>query len=377
MKLVVRLVVAFAVVAALSVAITSLLSYRAAVDRIPRALAQPGVMQPGVMRGAGPPDGAGLGARGQQVLTDQLREANLRAALLALGIALVVGGGVAVGVTRPLERLTTVARRYGQGERDLRARLRGADELAALGRVFDETADRLQAEQDLKQRFTTDVAHELRTPLTVLRSELEAIQDGLMEPDPERIDALLEQVDLLARLVHDLRTLTLAEAGELALRRTSLDLAELARGTADAFRSSAATRHVRIEVEARPVQIHADADRLRQVTGNLLANALHHARPGGRVRLSVGAADGHGGTGATLVVEDDGPGIAAEQLPNVFERFYRVDPARSRSEGGSGLGLAIVRALVELHGGTVRVETADPSRSGELGGARFVVELPG
>jgi len=164
-----------------------------------------------------------------------------------------------------------------------------------------------------------------------------------MEPNSERIDALLEQVDLLARLVHDLRALTLAEAGELALRRTPLDLAELARGTADAFRSSAALRDVRIEVEARPVEVHGDADRLRQVTGNLLANALRHARPGGRVRLRVGSADARGGTGATLVVEDDGPGIAAEQLPKVFERFYRVDPARD----------------------------------GELGGTRFVMELPG
>jgi len=372
MKLVVRLIVAFAAVATLSVAVTSLLSYRAAAERIPRALAQPGVM-----RGAGPPDNAGLGARGQQVLADQLREANLRAAVLALGVAIVVGGGVAVGVTRPLERLTTVARRYGQGERDLRARLRGADELAALGRVFDETADRLQAEQDLKQRFTTDVAHELRTPLTVLRSELEAIQDGLMEPDPERIDALLEQVDLLARLVHDLRTLTLAEAGELALRRTRLDLAELARGTADAFRAAAAVRDVRIEVEARPVELNADADRLRQVTGNLLANALRHARPGGRVRLRVGPSDDPGTPGATLVVEDDGPGIDPEQLPNVFERFYRADPARSRSDGGSGLGLAIVRALVALHGGTVRAENVVHAQDGALGGARFVVELPG
>lgn len=372
MKLVVRLVVAFAAVATLSVAVTSLLSYRAAVDRIPRALAQPGVM-----RGAGPPESAGLGARGQQVLSDQLREANLRAAVLALGIAIVVGGGVAVGVTRPLERLTNVTLRYGQGERDLRARLPGADELAALGRVFDETADLLQAEQDLKQRFTTDVAHELRTPLTVLRSELEAIQDGLMEPDPERIDALLEQVDLLARLVQDLRTLTLAEAGELALQRTRLDLAELARGTADAFRFAAATKHVRIEVEARTVQVYADGDRLRQVTGNLVANALRHALPGGRVRVRAGPADVGGGTGATLIVEDDGPGIAAEQLPNVFERFYRVDPARSRSEGGSGIGLAIVRALVELHGGTVHAENTVPAENGALGGARFVVELPG
>lgn len=364
MRLVTRLVLAFAAVAALSVAISGLLSYRAAADRIPRALAQPGVMG----RGAGPPESAGLGARGREVLLDQLRRANLQAAAIALTIAVATGAGVAIGVSRPLQRLAAVTRRYGRGERTARARLRGGDEIAALGRVFDATADRLQAEQDLKQRFTTDVAHELRTPLTVLRSELEAIQDGLMEPDPARIESLLEQVELLARLVQDLRTLTLAEAGELPLERESLDLAELARRSVDAFAARAAGRDVTLTLDAASVRVDADPLRLRQVAGNLIENAVRHATAGGRVEVRVAPrTDG----GARLEVRDDGRGIPAGDLPHVFERFYRVEAARGREDGGSGLGLAIVRALVELQGGSVRAENADGD------GARFVVELPG
>jgi two-component system sensor histidine kinase BaeS len=361
-KLVTRLVLAFAAVAALSVGITGVLAYRAAADRIPRALANPNVM-----RGGGPPETAGLGARGQEVLLAQLREANLQAAIVALLAAVLVGAAVAVGVTRPLGRLTSVTRRYGRGERDARAELRGHDEVAELGRAFDAAADRLQAEQDLKQRFTTDVAHELRTPLTILRSELEAMQDGLMEADPPRLAALLEQVELLTRLVQDLRTLTLAEAGELTLEPVPLDLTQAARAAAEAFAAAAAARGVELRVEGDSVRVRADPDRVRQIVVNLLDNALRHAREGGRVRVTTSAEAGE----AVLRVEDDGAGIPEQDLPYLFERFYRIDAARRRGDGGSGLGLSIVAALARLHGGSARAENLP------TGGARLTVRLPG
>ena len=363
MKLVVRLVLAFVAVAALSVAVTGWLSFRAAETRIPRALAEPGVM-----RGAGPggsgPETAGLGARGQEVLSRQLRDANLQAAAFALAVAALVGAGVAVGLTRPLERLAQVTRRYGQGDRDARVAPQGRDEIAELGRIFDATADSLQAEERRGRRLTGDVAHELRTPLTVLRSELEAIQDGLMTADPERIGALLEQVELLARLVDDLRTLTRVEHGELSLARDRVDLAAGVRRSVDAFALRARPRGVTLEVEAHAATVTGDDDRLRQLILNLLDNAVRHASS--RVRVEVEA----DGPDVRLRVDDDGPGVPEAEREHVFERFYRVDRARQRDDGGSGLGLAIVRALADAHGGTVRVDRSS------LGGARFEVRLP-
>lgn len=356
-----RLVLAFVAVAALSVAVTGWLSFRAAETRIPRALAEPGVM-----RGAGPggPEAAGLGARGQEVLSRQLRDANLQAAALALAVAALVGAGVAVGLTRPLDRLAQVTRRYGQGDRDARVAPRGGDEIAELGRIFDATADRLQAEERRGRRLTSDVAHELRTPLTVLRSELEAIQDGLMSADPERIGALLEQVELLGRLVDDLRTLTRAEHGELTLARERVDLSAVVRRSVEAFAARARPRGLTLQVEAGPATVTGDEDRLRQVLLNLLANAVRHASSRVRVELEPD------GAYARLRVDDDGAGVPEVRREHVFERFYRIDRARQRDDGGSGLGLAIVRALVEAHGGTVRAETSP------LGGARFEVRLP-
>lgn len=363
MRLVGRLVLAFVAVAALSVGVTGWLSFRAAEVRIPRALAEPGVMR-GAGPGGGGPETLSLGARGQEVLSEQLRSANLQAGALALALAAAVGVGVAVGLTRPLQRLAQVTRRYGQGDRDARVCPRGRDEIAELGRAFDATADRLQAEERRGRRLTSDVAHELRTPLTVLRSELEAIQDGLMDAGPARIEALLDQVELLSRLVDDLRTLTRAEHGELRLSLDPVDLGSSVARTVDAFRSAATSRGVNVLADVQSAQVRGDAGRLQQLTGNLLDNAARHAAS--EVRVSV---DVTGGS-ARLRVDDDGPGVPPAEREHVFGRFYRLDRARQRDDGGSGLGLAIVRALAEAHGGDVTVSEAP------MGGARFEVRLP-
>ncbi len=393
MKLAVKLLLAFAAVAAFSASVTGLFAYRVAADRIPDALRQPGMFRGERLlpdadpradapaappaRGAGPgprtPETAlGLADEGREVLLANLRRANLQAGVVALLAALAVGGGVAVGLTRPLAQLTRATRRYGAGEREARARLEGGDEIAALGRAFDATADRLQAEVDRKERFTSDVAHELRTPLSVLRGELEAIQDGLMEADPERIEALLAQVGLLERLVHDLRTLTRAEARDLALATAPLDVAALAGDVVTTFRPAAHRADVALDVVTPDgaAFVDGDADRLRQVIGNLLDNALRHAPAGGTVRTTVGHGAGSHGPEVHLRVEDDGAGLPEGLEAEVFDRFVRGDTARGRDAGGSGLGLAIVKALVTLHGGTV-----DAGRS-PLGGARFEVRLP-
>jgi two-component system, OmpR family, sensor histidine kinase BaeS len=296
----------------------------------------------------------------------ELRDANLQAALIALGVALLSGGFLAYRFTRPIIELTDVARRYAQGERGLRAPSRGRDEVAELAEVFNRTVDQLQEEQDFKQRFMTDIAHELRTPLTVLKSELEAIQDGLMEADADTVAQLVNQVDLLTRLVQDLRLLTLAEAGELTLRRVPTDLAELANAAVSAFASQADAKGVELRCDAERILLEADRERLKQVLFNLVDNALRHAPAGGWVKLELKREAG----AAILAVSDNGPGIPAEQLPRLFERFFRGDAARSRETGGSGLGLAIAKAIVVLHGGSIRaLNLLD-------GGARFEVRLP-
>jgi two-component system, OmpR family, sensor histidine kinase BaeS len=355
-----RVVLAVALTAIFSVSLTGYLSYRAASERVPRAFGM------AMMHGAGAatrPEGraheAMMASRG---LLAELQGVTVRAAALALAVALALGALVALRTTRPLLELADVTRRYGAGERSARAPARGRDEVAALARVFNDTADRLQREEEARRRLTADVAHELRTPLTVLRSELEAMEDGLMEADPA---ALLGQVELLTRLVGDLRLLSQAEGGELRLEHVEVDLDDEARAAVRSFAARAAEAGVRLEVHADPVRVRGDPDRLRQVVNALLDNALRH---GARSRIEIALR--RQGSDAVLEVADDGPGIPEEQLPLVFDRFYRGDAARGRETGGSGLGLAIVAAIVGLHGGRAAAERV------AAGGARLRVTLP-
>jgi two-component system, OmpR family, sensor histidine kinase BaeS len=376
MTLAARLVVTVALTALFSVSLTGYLSYRAASDSVPRAFGLnlgrgqgPGTMdRPGLggaAAGAGAP-AAGTAAHASRQLLGELQRATIQAAAVALAVAVAGGGWMALRSSRPLVRLADVTRRYGQGERSLRARVDGPTEVASLARVFNATVDHLQAEEAQRRRFTTDVAHELRTPLTVLKSELEAIEDGLMQADPETVRQLVQQVDLLTRLVQDLRLLTLAEAGELTLERAPTDLAEVVRGAVGAFGTRAAQTGVRLTVDAPPLMAWADAERLRQVVNALLDNALRHAPAASEVRVVVGR---HGDDGRIEVL-DEGPGVAEEHRPHVFRRLYRAEPSRQRETGGSGLGLSIVAAIMELHGGRAEVETR------EGGGGRFSVTLP-
>lgn len=365
MNLAARLVLTVALTALFSVTLTGYLSHRAASERVPRAFGMTsGPRGPG---GGGDRPMAGA-ASASRILVGELQGATVQAAAIALAVAVVAGGGLAWQTSRPISRIADVTRRYGAGERSLRAPVTGPEEVATLARVFNDTADRLSAEGAQRQRFTADVAHELRTPLTVLKSELEAIEDGLMQADRETVGQLLQEVDLLARLVHDLRTLTLAEAGELTLHRAVLDLGDLVTRTTRPFGSRAAAGEVRlaIDVEAAPLRVDADAERLQQVMNALLDNALRHAPRGGTIEVAVGRHDHEG----SIDVLDDGPGVEAEHLPFVFERFYRADAARERASGGSGLGLSIVAAIVALHGGTVEA-LARPG-----GGGWFRVRLP-
>ena len=359
MKLASRLVLAFALVALFASGITAALVWQAQQQRVHRFLDRD---LPRAIDGEPhPPGKPPRFFEQQQRLLRELREANLRAALIALVVALGVGGWLAWRMTRPVSELTRATRRYAEGDRDARARVRGHDELAELARAFNELAERLQSEEELDRRRVADIAHELRTPLQVLKGELEALADGVLKPDRETLERLVEEVDHLALLVGDLRLLSLAESGGLALDLEPHDLAELLSKSVDAFATPAEARGVALELDLRPTPANIDPTRMRQVAFNLLDNALRHARS--RVQLTSWTEGGR----ACFAVADDGPGVPPEDLPRVFDRFHRTGPARSR---GSGLGLAIVRAISEAHGGEATVENR------EGGGAVFRVCVP-
>jgi signal transduction histidine kinase len=214
-----------------------------------------------------------------------------------------------------------------------------------------------------------DAAHELRTPLTVIEATTTAILDGIYEHDDQHLETIRQQTQLLSRIVDDLRTVSLAESGRLPLETTELDAAEIAREVVTSFGPAAELAGVslRADVGEEMLPVLADRQRLGQMLGALVDNALRHTPGGGAVVVEAVRAEGQ----IELAVRDDGPGIPAEDLPNVFERFYRGDPSRQRASGTSGLGLSIVKALAEAQHGRVGVEVVKPH------GSRFWLRLPG
>ncbi len=298
-------------------------------------------------------------------LLDRLERGQIVVALWAAGVAVLVGGLLARGLLAPVLRLTEAIRRYGRGDRGSRAVVRGHDQLAELAATFNSLADQIEREEQQKERMIADIAHELRTPLTVLRGELEAVRAGLRRLDAGTLDRLIGEVELLAHLVGDLRLLSSADSGTLVLLKRSCDLAGLVQGVVDSLTPRASAAGVTLSTRLEPGVVLADAERIRQVCYNLLDNALRYAPPGTAVEVSLELR-----AEVIFTVADRGPGIPEEDLSRVFDRLFRVDPARARGEGGSGLGLAIVRTLVEAHGGTVQALR----RSG--GGSVFRVKLP-
>jgi two-component system sensor histidine kinase BaeS len=247
--------------------------------------------------------------------------------------------------------------------------VRGSDELATLGHTFNHMADSLQQAEDARRAMTADIAHELRTPLAVQRANLEALQDGVYPLTAENLAPVIEQNYLLTRLVEDLRTLALADAGQIELERAPTDLTVLVQRMVERFQPQASSQHVSLSFipPTLPIpQISADAIRLEQVLTNLLSNALRYTPEAGRIDLRLSTTDGS----IRLSIHDSGPGIPEESMPYIFERFYRVDKSRARAEGGTGLGLAIARQLARAHGGDL---TATNHASG---GALFTLILP-
>jgi signal transduction histidine kinase len=240
----------------------------------------------------------------------------------------------------------------------------GARRLRRLTGAFNEMAERLEANEERRRELLADIAHELRTPLQVIRGTLEGVLDGLYPPDADRLRSLLDETIVMARLLDDLRTLSMAEAGVLPLHRETVRPGVLADEAVETFRSVARSADVTLEslhAADAPASIEADPVRLAEVLANLLANAIRHTPPAGRVTVRVAGAD----TGVAFTVEDTGPGIAADQLPFVFDRFVTTADV-----GGTGLGLAIAKRLVEAHGGSI--DAAVPA----TGGTRIRLVIP-
>jgi two-component system sensor histidine kinase BaeS len=287
-----------------------------------------------------------------------------------LGAVLVNAAVISGWLGRRLVVLGAAAAAVAQGDYAVRLPHQGHDELARLADDFNRMASSLQAAQRARQRWIADIAHELRTPLAGLQAEIEALQDGVRQPTPERFESLAQQVHRLTRLVDDLRLLSLSDLGALELRAEVLDLGELVRNFFDHPPVPCVGLQVQLDLAdgRQPgLLVRADAVRLQQVLGNLLQNTLRYCDSPARLAVRVARQ----GRAVHLCWEDSAPGVSAADLPRLTERLFRVDDSRSRASGGSGLGLAIVRAMVEGHGGTLT-----PSAS-PLGGLAWDIALPG
>jgi len=244
----------------------------------------------------------------------------------------------------------------------------GTAEVIEVGHAFNEMAVSLEKAEELRRNLVADVAHELRTPLSVLQGNLSGLLDGVFPLEMTEVARLYDETRLLSRLVDDLRELAQAEAGQLHLDLRPIDAADVVRSTVEAFSAVAAEQQVTLTGDA-PSDLspaRTDPGRLAQVLRNLLANALRHTPPGGSIRVTASSRPGW----VEVSVSDTGEGIAEEDLPHVFDRFWRSDKSRARETGGSGLGLAIARRLIEAQGGQIGVES-------ELGkGSRFWLRLP-
>ncbi len=315
------------------------------------------------------PEGVETTGSGMElVLLERLNRASLIAALLGSLLALVLAFIFASYLLRPMQSLMQAAGKMSEGDLSQRVDLRGSGEVAALGNTFNQMAESLELAEKRRKEVTADIAHELRNPLAIQRANLEAIQDGVYDLTPDNLEPVLEQNRLLTRLVGDLRTLAMADAGEIKLQCQPIDLVQMVFKVVNQFQDLATKRNIRIQNDLSPdcPEVEVDSQRVEQVLVNLLENALRHSPEGGVIYLAAACDAKY----VRISIRDTGPGIPEEALPHIFERFYRADRSRSRDQGGSGLGLAIARNLIENHHGKLTAENHPD------GGAIFNILLP-
>ncbi len=269
--------------------------------------------------------------------------------------AVVLGVVLARSLIKPLRELTLGARAVAAGALDTQVPIRSSDELGELAAAFNQMNSDLAKARDRRRQLTADIAHELRTPLSIILAQSEGIQDGVLDASGENLSIIREEAQRLERLVEDLRILSLVESGELTLELREYDPAAVMERTAASYQALAREKKIDLKVDAAEgfSEVRIDIDRMGQVLGNLVSNAMRHSTAGGSIIMAV-----HESNGAIeFQVIDSGPGINPEDLPHIFERFYRGDKSRHRDGAGSGLGLAIAKSLIEAQGGTIQAES--------------------
>jgi len=298
----------------------------------------------------------------------------------SISSSLLLGGSVAIiiafvltfvlsrRISSPIGVLANSARRLGRGDLSQRVQFKGKGEVGVLAQSFNSMAADLEHAEQLRQNLVADVAHELRTPLSNIRGYLEAIQDEVVKPNDATMQSLNEEAALLSRLVDELQELSLAEAGELKLVHRTEDIAKLVEQAVTSWQPQVAAKGILLSLDLPrnlPL-VNIDRQRVNQVLRNLLENAVAYTGKGDTITVAAAKQ----GDWVEISISDTGRGIPAEDLPNIFERFYRVDRSRARATGGTGLGLTIAKRLVEAHGGEIAVQS-------ELGkGSRFSFTLP-
>lgn len=315
----------------------------------------------------GDPMGAMMDAATRAAFNDAVRNALVAAGLISVVCSIVVSLALSGAIAGPVGRLVSASRRIAAGHYAERVP-EGQGEFGELARSFNAMTGSLEATEQRRLELVGDVAHELRTPLSTLDGYLEGLEDGVIRPAPETWQLLRRETSRLTRLVDDLQELWRAEARQLPLLIEPVDASEVAREVVDHFAGQPDAPRITFESETPdPPMVRADRDRLAQILANYMSNAIRYSPNGAAVQVSVTRTEDD----VEVAVKDAGPGLTPEQRARVFERFYRIDPSRSRALGGSGIGLAIARALAQAMGGAVRADSDGAGR-----GSTFTVALP-
>ena len=329
------------------------------------SLVGPGYFSDAMGHRPGDPAGQAMDAATLAAFQDAVRTALLAAFAIALVAAVLVAIALSSRIATPVTRLVAAAHRVAAGHYAERVPESGEGEVAELAETFNVMAGSLEETERRRLQLVGDVAHELRTPLATLDGYLEGLQDGVVESAAETWTLLRRETGRLNRLVDDLSQLWRAEARQLPLTMETVDVSTLTADVVEQFRQQAGTLTITSDVE-EGLTVLADHDRLAQILGNYLSNAIRYSPDGSAIAVTARRREGE----VIVAVSDHGPGLTPEQRDHVFERFYRIDPSRSRALGGSGIGLAIVRALADAMGGRAWAESAGPGT-----GSTFLVSL--
>ena len=299
------------------------------------------------------------------IFKDTLDKSFIISGIMTIALGFIISILLSKGLTNPLISITNTANQMRKGNLESRSTIKSnTKEIMELSHSINYLAETLEKQEHLRKRYATDISHELRTPLTTLKSHVEAMLDGIWEPNDEHLNILMIEIDRLTKLVEDLKNTFKTLEGQLNVNKTKFNLSHEMINILAAFKPMFEKENYLLEYSIEEdIEISMDRNRLKQIMYNLLSNALKYLNQGGKVFVALIKEKNN----IKITIEDNGTGIKEEDLPFVFERFYRSDISRNKETGGTGLGLSITKALVEAHGGSIDVE----SKFGK--GTRFTI----